>query len=280
MNQDQQPRPWWKDNRLAWVLAALASTSLVIISIVRGMTTNPLLTAFAAFILTTAVVVGLTLSSHGYDGNFLENILVEAHGMLLDILVIGIFILWLNRLGDKRLEIRRYQEEIEDFRGWDSDEAGYRIAGNIKRLSRNGITDIRLERCHLVKVNLTGADLRAANLSRANLSSAYLRGTNLSGVNLRGANLSSAHLRRANLSSAHLRYADLRGADLRNARLEGANLHNANLSRANLYHAALSRTRQWTNGQLAQAESLVGATLPDGTVMTEGDWEEFKKSYR
>jgi hypothetical protein len=33
MNQDQQPRPWWKDNRPAWALAALTLIGLVIITI-------------------------------------------------------------------------------------------------------------------------------------------------------------------------------------------------------------------------------------------------------
>jgi hypothetical protein len=33
------------------------------------------------------------------------------------------------------------------------------------------------------------------------------------------------------------------------------------------------------NEQLARALSLVGAILPDGTVMTEEDWEEFKNGY-
>jgi hypothetical protein len=33
MNQSQQPQRWWKDNRLAWVLAALPLTVLVIITI-------------------------------------------------------------------------------------------------------------------------------------------------------------------------------------------------------------------------------------------------------
>jgi hypothetical protein len=35
-----------------------------------------------------------------------------------------------------------------------------------------------------------------------------------------------------------------------------------------------------TNEQLAQAESLVGATMPDGTKMTKEAWEELKKHSR
>jgi hypothetical protein len=33
MNQDQQPQPWWKDNRLAWALAALTLAGLLITTI-------------------------------------------------------------------------------------------------------------------------------------------------------------------------------------------------------------------------------------------------------
>jgi BTB/POZ domain-containing protein KCTD9 len=344
MNQDQQQR-WWS-SRLAWAWAAL--------------TTNPLRTAFAAFILATAVVVGLTvgffythkltIDFYTYDRNFLQNILVEAHGMLLDILVIGIFILWLNRLGEKRLEIRRYREEIDDFRGWDSDEAGYRIAGNVRRLNRNGITKIELGQCHLVQVNLIGADLRGANLSGANLNGAHLNGAhlllaNLNGAILSGVDLSRAHLSRAplsgadlsgadlsgailsgadlsgadlsgailsgailsgailrganlsgaHLSYAHLSYASLSGANLSGANLSGANLSDADLSGANLSYANpssanlrganlsgadLSGAEGRTNEQFAQAQSLVGARMPDGTVMTEEVWEEFKKRYK
>jgi hypothetical protein len=47
----------------------------------------------------------------------------------------------------------------------------------------------------------------------------------------------------------------------------------------NLNGANLLDAKEWTNEQSAQAKSLIGATLPDGTVMTEEAWEEFKKSY-
>jgi BTB/POZ domain-containing protein KCTD9 len=139
--------------------------------------------------LATVVVASLTIAFYSYDGEFLKNVLVEAHGILLDILVIGIFILWLNRKGEKQLENRRYREEIDDFRGWNSDEAGYRIAGNVRRLNRNGITKIQLDRCHLVKVDLGGADLSHASLTEANLNRASPGGANLIGTNLSDADL-------------------------------------------------------------------------------------------
>jgi uncharacterized protein YjbI with pentapeptide repeats len=68
--------------------------------------------------------------------------------------------------------------------------------------------------------------------------------------------------------------------DLSAADLSGANLSGANLGYACLREANLSRAKNWTNKRLARAKSLVGATLPDGTVMTEEAWEEFKRRYR
>src|SRR5918996_977305 len=87
----------------------------------------------------------------------------------------------------------------------------------------------------------------------------HLSGANLSGADLTGANLTGAHL-----SGAYLTRAILTGAVLRGANPSGADLSGADLSGADLSYAW-----EWTNEQLARAGSLVGATMPDGTVMTE-----------
>jgi uncharacterized protein YjbI with pentapeptide repeats len=117
-------------------------------------------------------------------------------------------------------------------------------------------------------VGLSGADLRDANLryvtlegaalDGANLENADLRDAKLSGIDLGGSYLSGADLRGANLSKATLREAQLQrkvelnlsGADLSGADLSGADLTDANV----------------TEVQLAACKSLVGATMPDGSI--------------
>jgi uncharacterized protein YjbI with pentapeptide repeats len=143
-------------------------------------------------------------------------------------------------------------------------------------------------------ISVSGADLVNANLSGANLSGAFLTEADLSGAYLSGADLSGAYLVEADLRGANLSYAFLTEADLSNADLRGADLSHAYLGHSytagvgspsryrggtNLSGANLSGAIGWTNEELAQAESLVEATMPDGTVMTEEAWEEFKKSY-
>jgi len=76
----------------------------------------------------------------------------------------------------------------------------------------------------------------------------------------RRTDLAGADLSYLVLSGTNLRNADLRDANLQRADLSGVNLQGANLSGANLWGARISEA------QLAQAGSLAGATLPDGTI--------------
>jgi uncharacterized protein YjbI with pentapeptide repeats len=122
--------------------------------------------------------------------------------------------------------------------------------------------------CHTYAPNLTEANLSSSELIRIKLGDAILTGTNLT-----GANLTNTHLTGADFTGTNLTEANLSGANLGRDRFipYGANLRNANLKGA----------KGWTNEQLAQAISLIGATLPDGTVIkTEEESEEFKKRYR
>jgi uncharacterized protein YjbI with pentapeptide repeats len=181
-------------------------------------------------------------------------------------------------------------------------------------LSKTDLRGVCIPEFDLRKANLSGADLRGADLSRANLlnaslsnadlSSAFLTRARLVGTNLteatligadlralrggnlklRGADLSRADLREAILrgsllSQTKLIDADLSSADLRDADLSGADLRDANLSRA-----ALTGARGATPERLAQANSLEGATMPDGQRLKSADnpdgptFEEWLKS--
>jgi Pentapeptide repeats (8 copies) len=108
------------------------------------------------------------------------------------------------------------------------------------------------------------------SLKDADLSGADLHDLLLIGADLRFAKLSNVDLRRAYLSNVLLIYADLRDAELHGAILRGAELKGADLTGA----------KNLTNQQLAQAESLVGATMPDGTRMTNERWEQLREHYR
>lgn len=160
---------------------------------------NPVFISFAVFVGCVLFVSGFSLGLGFYaKREFWEGLLVEAHGMLFDILIIGILVLWLNLKGEKLREIQRYKNEIDDFREWKSEEAMYRIVGNIKRLNKLGITEIPLHNCYL-----KGATLRFLNLSKAQLNGANFVDADLVGTNLQHAIIDMADFSNANLMEAN-----------------------------------------------------------------------------
>jgi uncharacterized protein YjbI with pentapeptide repeats len=141
-------------------------------------------------------------------------------------------------------------------------------------LARADLRGVLLFEAALIQAKLTLVDL-APSKEHANLRDAWLERADLSGARLHKTRLTNAHMRGANLSRAYLIEtalgdADLSDADLRRANLRGAYLGGADLRGANLAHAKVLQE------QLEKAESLEGATMPDGQKYE--DWLKSKGS--
>ncbi|MCW7754816.1 pentapeptide repeat-containing protein [Desulfobotulus sp. H1] len=235
---------------------------------------SPIIMTVVVFVAATMLVVGITLHLGYYSDSFREEVMAEAHGVLMDILLIGVVLFWFQQKGKNLMEKRHYRDEIDDFRNWESEEAARKTRGNIRRLNKYGVTRMDLSNCYLRSMDLRGVDLsesylwgadlswtdlrdsifeeanlenvnlEAANLTAANLYRAYLWKTNLESVDLQQACLERAILResrlaKADLAGANLMYADLAGAVLEDANLMGADLRHADLTRACLDGADL-----------------------------------------
>lgn len=225
-------------------------------SVLKKWFKSPVKTAFSILLLTGLVVGGLSFPHYGVD--FWGNVLVEAHGMLMDIAIIGILILWLDQRRDKALQAERYIDAIDDFREWKSEEATYRIVGNIKRLAQIGITEIDLYNCFLKKANLSGFDLKhcslwGADLGNANLRAAILKDSKIGGAYLGDAILRGVDLRNADLQRSRCMRTDFRGADLRGASLIRTTFREALLRGADLRNADANST-DFTGSCLRQAK--------------------------
>lgn len=117
----------------------------------------------------------------------------------------------------------------------------------------------------LYTTRLINNDRRVIDMSEGDLRDAHLAGIDIRDTYLLGVDLTGADLRNANLSFATLIFADLSRADLSGTDLQGCDMHTVNLSGANLAGANLKGVVGLSNDQLAQAKSLTGATLPDGS---------------
>ncbi len=174
------------------------------------------------YVLIGSTVIVMLLSffygdySNVSEPGFWEGLRVEAHGMLFDILVIGVIVLLLNKLTEKDIDNRRYLEEIDDFRGWESEEAAYRNAGNLNRLKRNRFRGkLNLKQCYLGCVDLR--EYQDDNL--LGYIKPYLECSNLKGVKIAFADLQKVNLTNVKLRGAVFFEVDLQGAELLNVDL-------------------------------------------------------------
>lgn len=232
---------------------------------------SPVFLAFLVFLGAAAIIIPVSFPFYLDNTlNFWENIVAEMHGVLFDLLIIGWFLLWLNKIAERRIRNNRYREEIEDYLGWRSPEATLRIVGNIRRLNRGGIdSGFRLTEAHLEGAKLGGAEMDGSDLWGAHLEGASLRDAELNRVNLAGASLEGADLERAGLAEADMRGASLNEADLERANLTRADLRGASLVGADLQYAIFDgadmRRCKLTGANLRQtsfeAANLDGATL-------------------
>lgn len=169
------------------------------------------------------------------DGFIWHDVIVESHGVLFDLLVFGILLSIYDALREKKEKIERLHEEIDDYRGWNENEAMYRIVGAIRRLNKLNVSKIDLGHCYLKGANLKGVKLKdswiqGADLQNADLKEADLQGADLTWANLQGAELDSAKLQGAILSATQLNGAVLRLTNLQQADLQAAVLEDVKIT--------------------------------------------------
>ncbi len=241
------------------------------------------------FFIVSGILVALTLLTldiiylKGSSGLY---VLIESHGLLLDIVVFGIILTLYDRLTYRKRTIQRYKESIDDIRGWAEASAMYRNVGNIRRLNRMGISDLNLSRSYLRKANLNEINLSNANLGQARLEHAKLQGANLKGANIYKTTFNQADLSRANLSHVrtnvteidkfvdffqqHMEPADDNRAFFEQGLITGVNFSGANLQFAKFKKAELiSADFVYANLVLADMEGadLRGADFTLATLV-------------
>ncbi len=198
---------------------------------------NPISTWLWVLLGAIILIPLVSLSLRIYDKEGIENILIEAHGMLFDIIVLGIIFGIVNRKTRRIQDIKRYKEELDDYRGWDDKEARFRIVGIIKRLAKVNVKKIDLIKCYLEGAEFTYLKLHKSDLSEANLSNTYFWYADFTKSRFILTNFHKTHINESLFCEANLHCVDFTEAVLLNTNFMKANLVDVNFTNANLNNA-------------------------------------------
>ncbi len=195
-----------------------------------------------SFFIYSALVAGCFLLFIDYKSKNLEsyefwnNVLVEAHGMFFDIILFGIILTIYERFNDRYNEIRRLSDEIDDFRYWKSDEAKFRIRGNLYRLNKARVTNLDLAFIDLSKIELRKINLSKATCCETDFSNSNMENSEFSNIecSLTKFNGKDTCLLNANFKNSTFQNTEFIEAYLVNADFTEAHLSNINFGKANL----------------------------------------------
>jgi len=243
-------------------------------------------------IIAAIVLITLNIASIKYiewDSGLSQNLFATMLGSFLDVVLFGILIVLINLRMEKKRDIKRWQEEIDDYKYWKEKEATYRIIGIIKRLNRRGVTNMDLSYCFLddailgvdpqSRVDYTEGILSLDDLMRRkkgylviikgakeknipiNLQGAIMIKTQLNRAMLIDVNMINANLYRAELRSSYLLYANLSDTNLRKTNFTGAFLGGTHFHRATMIGTILRDAKGLSIDQLSNAKTLYEAEL-------------------
>lgn len=211
-----------------------------------------------------------------YSREFWENVLVEAHGMVFDILIIGVIVVWLDTRRTTYNEKKSMLNELSDMSYLDLPEVNHRKVGMMHRLNNLGETTFDIEELIIAKARVNGLFsensnfryLKAFNSSftkvtfintclfRSDFSGTEIKSTKFLSCDLKKAVFIDAKATGVNYTDSNLERARFMNADLQSAIFKGCNLREANFENANLRSANLKGATYIKVEQLLKAKNL------------------------
>lgn len=198
-----------------------------------------------------------------YSKAFFENVLAEAHGMVLDLLVIGTVIYWFQLRRDKTdLKDQTFQN-IEDLRHYRGEDAGYRVYGELRRLAGLGVSEVTIATARITNVSIKNLKLRNSNAQGVVFTKSRLSDCDFSGCDFDGGVFIDVRAKRtlfhrARFCRSKLAGAQFKGCDFTGADLRGADFSNADLSSAIFREANCAGAR--FGGANLRSANFIGAT--------------------
>lgn len=187
------------------------------------------------------IVVGI-LDSSWLTWDSRKDVLVEFHGLLFDILFFGILFTIFSMISSKFNDIKKYKEKIDDLRGWNSEEATFKIIANLKRLLKLNAKNISLNECFLVESNLDNLTLENIQIDNSSAMKGNFKNSNLSNSSFKNSALNEAVFSYSNLSQSNFSYALLFNSFFEGANLTEACFENANIKKSHFEQVVLDKT--------------------------------------
>jgi len=208
-----------------------------------------------------------------YEKGFWENILVEAHGMAIELVIVGILVIWLDSRRSTNGEIVRLNEDLVDYAQLDFPEINVKKLGHIKRLNAAGVMQINVQNLALNSLNVRGVCIRDSKTIGLRISNGTVSNSSFINVQMRSSNFENTTIK-----SSKFEYCNLLKSNFGNSTCKGVNFSNSVIERADFINCNL-QSSNFSNCDM-RGVKLVGANLKQCSFLgaTNLDAKEMAKA--
>lgn len=177
-----------------------------------------------------------------YEKPFWENFLVELHGIVVELAVVGVLIFWLDARRNRVGERNRLLQDLEDYATLDSPELNIKKLGQLSRLNKSGTSQFHILNLTLNKMNLKGLSIKNSIFIGLKVSSGSISGTTFTNVQMRSSNFEECKIKNSSFQSCHLLKSRFKNSNCQGVSFKDCSLERADFSKANLQNADFSET--------------------------------------
>lgn len=221
-----------------------------------------------------------------YSKGFFEDLLVGAHGTIIDLFVVGVLLYWFQKRSEEKAErereraekkasIERHKESLSDLRFYSGSDIAHRTLTAIKHLMELGVHQIscpeskiegvrveclKFEKSNLRAISFAGSRLVDVVFEKCECEAAVFIGATLRKVKFSNSVFARSKFNKANLAGVDFRTCDVRRADFRGAILKsaifaGVDCKGVNFDGADLRSANFSGALNVTYEMLSKAKN-------------------------
>lgn len=221
-----------------------------------------------------------------YNRDFWENFLVEMHGIVFELSIIGILIVWLDSKRSRNSDIGRLKEDLEDYAALDFPEINVKKLGHFKRLNQYGIKNVDVQNLVLNGLKVKGvsaegarliglkvadgsivnSDFKSMKMRSSNFERSVIRNTKFESCDLLKSKFSDTICKGVDFSGSSVERVDFTNADLQSSIFNGCDVREVKFDGANLMHAVFHEAKHLTAENLAKAKNIDYVKVPDAAM--------------
>lgn len=215
-----------------------------------------------------------------YNRDFFENLLVEMHGSIFDLIVVGVILYWFQLKKEERGRLNRAKEDLESLKFYYGKDSSFRFYSALRHLLSLGPKKVEIPEADFNHLKIDDLHLSDSNLIATNFYKSILSGVKLEFCDLEAANFIDSEIKKStfiktNLKRARFINAKLNGMNFKECDIRGANFKNAELKSANFRGVDCSQVN-FKGANLRSSNFLGALNLTPEMILEAGNYKDTK----